>query len=729
MNKKFFITVLTVMGVLFCKPQLLPKNNIEVSNIQNPWTGGMDLPQFSNADINQDGVDDLIIFDRKVHRFTVFIKQSDGSYIHNAAFSEIFPNIERFALFRDYNCDGLADIFAFVNTGIQVFRQEIVSGKIEFVQASSLLTFDLAGFQVNIYNSNGDIPAIEDVDGDGDIDIASFSSLGAQLPFFRNMSVENGYGCDSLQFIEYSSCYGAFQESSSSNSIVLDVSCNGGPGASSIPNTLAPKHVGSTVLFFDPNEDNKMDLLIGDIAYSSMAFLQNDMTSLDAHISSFDATYPSFDQAIDVEIFPAAYYLDVTNDGKKDLIVSPNATTTHVNKNVAWLYENTGNPTTPFSFIKDNFMIDEMIDVGSYSAPFLFDHNGDDLLDLLVANGFSYNSLGNVDVFIEYYENIGTQTEPAFELITSDYQGLNSLGIDFMRPAFGDLDNDGDEDMIIGDSNGFLHYFENSAGAGNEASFSANQLQYFNIDVGNKAHPVLFDLNKDGLLDLIIGQEGSYGEISYFWNFGTTTNPIFSMDSVNSSLGKIRTNMPGFIPGYSAPFVLETDTGDIIMLGSDIGNISVYAVNLDSLYAGSFEFLKANILNKKGGIRTTLTAADIDHNDTLDFFIGNASGGLLLFGNDGVDSIEVAINDKVNKPFKTLHIYPNPSSKYLYFNKLNCLKDSKVKLISVLGKTVFEKTLLSEDEKIDISNLPNGIYNLLVETKQCETFVNRIIKK
>ena len=59
--------------------------------------------------------------------------------------------------------------------------------------------------------------------------------------------------------------------------------------------------------------------------------------------------------------------------------------------------------------------------------------------------------------------------------------------------------------MILGDNNGQLYYFEND---GSTLSNWPNFLDYelLNIDVGSFATPQLVDLNRDGLLDLIIGE-------------------------------------------------------------------------------------------------------------------------------------------------------------------------------------------------------------------------------
>lgn len=718
--------------------QLFAKQDIEVfengSSLPNAWLGGLDLPQFSDGDVNQDGRKDLLIFDRKSNKTLVLLKQENGAYRYAPDLEPHFPEMQRFALFKDYNCDGLVDIFAFVNTGIQVYEQEIVGGNISFFQAKALLEFDLGGFDVNIYNSNGDIPGIEDIDGDGDLDVLVFYNLGTTLPFYRNLSVEMGYGCDSLIFEEYTSCWGLFSEGNTNNNVNFDISCKGSTGSPVASG--GPKHVGSTILLFDPNKDNRMDILLGDVSFNTMVFLQNDATSLDAHMASSlaDYSYPSYDTPANVEIFPAAFYIDVTNDGEKDLLVAPNASTAHVNTTCSWLYENTGDTSAPFQFVKNNFLVDQSIDVGSFAFPTFFDHNGDGLEDLILANGFIYEEMGSTIGSLFYYENTGNDTIPEFTLMNDDYLGLRNFGADFLRPTFGDLNNDGDKDMILGDANGLIHYYENTAASGTTASFSLAQLQYFNIDVGNKAHPQLIDLNGDNLLDLVIGREGSYGELAYFWNFGTPSLAEFHTDSSNQALGEVRTNQAGFVPGFSAPFILETDSNRILYTGSDVGLISSYIINSDSLRNGSFEMLSPGTLPSRAGIRTNLSVIDIDNDNVMDFFVGNARGGINYFS--GIKSADSTIIDTTGLAIRNINqnefdflLYPNPSENDLIIHFEENQESVKIEILNTLGQVLMQTEARNTKEiKIKSANLSTGLYYVKVVNNDSFTRVKSFVR-
>ena len=68
MNKYIYIYIFSIITqISWSQINLLQNNDILVVKneieLENPWTGGLNFTQFSNIDLNLDGIQDLFIFD------------------------------------------------------------------------------------------------------------------------------------------------------------------------------------------------------------------------------------------------------------------------------------------------------------------------------------------------------------------------------------------------------------------------------------------------------------------------------------------------------------------------------------------------------------------------------------------------------------------------------------------------------------------------------------------
>lgn len=730
---KYFYLILTLSLVVSSYGQQYQFDLVDsvpvnegAGNLSYPWASGINSGQFSTIELNGDFLDDIFVFDRTDNKILTFINQGtigNPDYVHAPEYQKLFPtDIRSWCLLRDYNCDGKKDIWAYSTGGIKIYRNIGTSGNVEFDLTTNLVMSMYNTTLLNLYVSSTDIPSIDDIDGDGDLDVVTFSIFGANVEYHRNYSIENFGTCDSLDFRLMNNCWGHFTESFTNNALLLYDTCdnsNLGVPAEFIDNGLiradlieqkgGAAHSGSTVLTLDENGDGVKDILIGDISYRNMPMLNNSSAgvNLNTSMTSQDTTFPSYDTPISIQIFPAAYYEDVTNDGNRDLIVCPNTINQSEDIRSVHYYINNGTDSNPdFIFQQSDLLQDEMIDVGTGSTPTLFDHNSDGLLDLLVSNFGAYDLTADEYLpSVSLYENTGTATSPIFTLITTDYMGLSTSGIEKnMMPAFGDLDGDGDDDMIIGDYDGVLHYFTNTAGAGNTANFvllipQMTDVDAITIDVGLHAAPELIDLDNDGDLDIVIGERN--GNLNYFEN-NSTSSPSFS--KVTDSLGFVRVQYLGTSIGMSVPRFFQNTAGETqLFVGSEHGSIEHFN-NIDGNLTGSFDLYDDQVSSQVFGLRSTPALGDLDGDGFPDLIVGNKRGGL-----------QIAIGDPT---FTSIAEIPNPISFVLYPNPAEnsltvSLKEqtgTTIELLNANGQLLYSDQISNLTYQLDVSQLSSGMY-------------------
>lgn len=690
------------------------------------WAGGLNVPQFSTVDLNNDGIEDLLVYDRSGQIALPFLNSGTPNqiaYFYAPEYSSRFPqNTENYMLLRDYNQDGIQDLFYFARTtthpsgGMALLRGSYdINNKIKFTAVDSTIHhIDAFSQSSPIFIFNSDLPEITDIDNDGDMDILAFSANFAffqNISWYKNMSVENGNGLGTPEYILEHECLGMVTETNTNNSVFLSSSTDTCRGNSNWQKS--PRHVGSTLSAIDYNGDGIKDIVMGDITISTLNLLTNSLVNDTFLIVSQDSTYPSYDIPVDILDFPAAFFLDINNDGKTDMIAAPNELQSGnaITDSVAWYYQNTqSNSNIQLDFQQKDFLVGDMIDLGQDASPVFFDYNGDGLLDILIGHmGYCQND-NSYKTGLTLLENTGSATAPSFLWITNNYANLDTLQVLGMHPTVGDLDADGDKDLILGNEGGSLIFVENTAGAGTTATWANPVRNYKFIDTGSNSTPQLKDLDRDGDLDLAIGEYN--GNINYFENTGNATTATFSNAATIISLSGMDISKLNPSSRRSAPCFIDIAGKYELFIGHQNG-FPIHLKNIEGNLLGNYDTVSLGINTLWTGRYTDLDAADINNDGRLDLVIGNSRGGISFFA---VDTFTVAVDLIPNAAQNFIqNIFPNPAQDYLNIE----LKEANSAAISFVVLNTLGQVVLQYNSKdynnlhhLNIRHLTAGVYVL-----------------
>ena len=592
--------------------------------------------------------------------------------------------------------------------------------------AKDLIYSDYEGTPLNLYVSSSDIPALVDVEKDGDLDILTYHIGGERLQYHQNQSMDL-YGVpDSLVFKLKNECWGGFREDLNSNSVFLNDQtppCGSGNiiDAQKRVDEEPKAHAGSTVLALDIDGSGVLDLIIGDVSYSNLNLLINGGAAPNTNsiMISDDIYFPSNSTPVKMDVFPAAFSVDVDFDGVKDIIVSPNAKNASENETSCMKYKNTGtNTVSNFVYNTKAFLQEEMIENGTASIPILVDLTNDGLKDLVIANYYSFKPILSKVSRLAFYKNTGSTTQPEFSLVENDFLNLSTTNFGLkMVPTFGDLTGDGKPELILGLEDGTLVYFVNTS-TSSTPSFANAQMNFVDADnnvisAGQYAAPQLFDLDRDNKLDLIVGRKT--GEMDFYKNIGTNSAPSFSLEQ--DSLGKIdiATTNPD---GFPIPHFFRWNDSTYLFLGAYDGKIRFYD-EIDNHLTESFNTRSDDFLNlsKELGAYSAAFVDDIDNDGKLNLFIGQDLGG--LYHLEHLEGSNLSVSETYDKNFS---IYPNPFTEKII---INSTISTNITLFDLFGHQLYLFALEIGENEIDLNSLKKGIYLLVDAFGNC----NRIVKQ
>lgn len=217
----------------------------------------------------------------------------------------------------------------------------------------------------------------------------------------------------------------------------------------------------------DWNNDGMQDLVVGDSIGKIKVYLNANTKEAPMFDSGAFIQMNETDLIVGTRAAPDV--VDWNSDGKKDLIVG------QMDGKVV-VFINEGTDTNPlFSSSFPVQLADDVLDVGTRSAPRVYDWNRDGLFDLLI---------GEFEGFIYFTENVGTPESPLFRKIAPLFLYNGEIlryphpkGYSHSRLSVADWNNDGHEDIVVGGSDGRVFLYLASPDRSSSLSSNLNRVK------------------------------------------------------------------------------------------------------------------------------------------------------------------------------------------------------------------------------------------------------------
>ncbi len=309
----------------------------------------------------------------------------------------------------------------------------------------------------------------------------------------------------------------------------------------------------------DWNGDGRKDLLVGYRSADKVALYLNGGSDNSPAFTNFVNLQAG---GVDIHLpstscgAPAPFVCDYDGDGKRDLLVGDGY------YGYVYFYHNTNSDATPILDTGVRLMVGSSpLTVTNRATPYIYDWDGDGLKDLLCGNG---------DGNVYFFKNIGTAQSPAYAAGTRIQAGgvdLN-LGIRSVVRMF-DWNGDGVKDLVGSSQTGV--YWCKNVGTDSSPILLApvalrvpvSGMGLTPINIGSRMRLDLVDWNDDGVMDLLLGNAN--GNIAYFegyrfaftaiagqsgqcamqWNSASYLNyHVLAGQSINAMTHMVATNLP-----------------------------------------------------------------------------------------------------------------------------------------------------------------------------------------
>ncbi|WP_339874609.1 FG-GAP-like repeat-containing protein [uncultured Algoriphagus sp.] len=653
---------------------------VEVNDVllTSPFTGGINSAQIETIDLTGDGIEEWVTWDINSRQLLVFRKEGE-KFFHLPELTYAFPtNISGFLILADFDGDGKKDLFTSTAFGIKAYKNTSNGSQISWDVAQNFLKLDGSG---NIQTNNLDTPLIQDLDGDGDLDLVIFNFAGGDyMEFYKNTSVERKQSAD-IDGFEFPLTHWGNFEFCGCGDISFGKTCEGQDLNSRILSDENSKilHAGGhSILYQDFDGDGIDDLVLGRDECSTLYFLPNSGTSSEPIFSSFTNSLPGYGDFPEFPLFHIGQLIE------EDIIVSLN--TSEASSNFGIDFANSIVKIDSQGNADFEFLQNQMIDLGENTKPF---HIGSSANGNLVIIS---NRMKNGEVIA---------TESMFSLESEKF-----IYVDIFNESLENLKLVDAQKLYYRDKENRVHQL--ITGISRQGSipiqllFEIENLEYQPITLdgyqpqrGDYLQFFYYD-NEDHML--VASQNGSLD--LYTVDFSNNTAILLESDFLGFADNPANRNLSVAVVQKTNPDLYAVDQNGVM---SKIEDFMQSATVSEVLIQIGDHYFPTRL-----GRNTWITTVAETFKGTTDLILGTRAGGLIY--------LTSTAESNPNEDEYQIIVYPNPSDGPI---KVITNKNSTGTLINSLGQELLSEITIPANTEVEIqaSFLTPGLYILILESE------------
>ncbi|GMQ26109.1 hypothetical protein Aoki45_27910 [Algoriphagus sp. oki45] len=664
------------------------KIQVADQEIPIPFSQGINSAQIQTLDLTGDGKDEWVIWDINSRQLQVFEKNGEN-FTLRPELTYFFPeDISGFLVLADFDRDGKKDLFTSTPLGIKAYRNTSTGNRISWAVAQNFLRLGGAN---NIPANNLDTPLLQDVDGDGDLDLVIFNfAVGDFLEFYLNTSVERKGTPDIDGFAFPIRHWGNFEFCACSE-ISFGQTCDGRPleiDDRKDENTRIQHAGGHSILYRDFTGDGVEDLLLGRDECNTLYFLPNSGTSARPRFTSFSTQLPGYGT---LPVFPRFHVGQATEE---DLLISLNTNETSAPFGIDFAnsvvkLENTTGAISPI-------LQDQLFDLGENVRPY-FKGNVFAGELWLTANGKKGENVIGQAYRLSYS---GDQ----FELLNEDYIGLSALNLlEVQLIEYGSVQNQ--SFLLVSGlrtTNGVPSQVLLLGPGQNWTDF---QLSGLTLRVGDQLTFFPYQ-GKDHLL--VAAQNGSL--TLYEVDLEAQTATLKTANFLGFQDNPANRNLSVAVRIQESPDLYSVDQTGRIFLIEDMMNSEVREEVLLKIGDQNFPF--------RSGRNTWISIVNPGFDENVDLILGSRGGGITY--------LKSVKSDSPTDGELLVKVYPNPTEGPF---KVISNTEAKGRLINSLGQILIEEILIPANREVEIQaqTLQPGLYFLQLETEDRKVVVKKVV--